>query len=303
MHDTLLPQRARNQARTAAPANGIYGPAPWTQSCRNSARLAGLPDPMSELFQRQQKDLKQALERAESAERIKTNFLAHMSHEFRTPLNAIIGFSSLIRSGACDQPERMKEYATAIEMAGQQLYTMLSGILELAALDAKQIALAEDAIDLSVILGCCIEGMMDRAEAAEIAVSADIPADLPRFRGDRRRLRQIFDQILCNAVKFTPAKGKVRVTVALAAELVITISDTGIGMSVGDVGKALAAFERVDGLLAREHGGAGIGLSLAARLVALHDGRLSVESAPGQGTKVSIHLPLDRLLSPEMDAY
>jgi two-component system cell cycle sensor histidine kinase PleC len=277
-------------------ASGAAAATNWTQGVRASARNAGLPDPMAELFSRQQKDLKQALERAEFAERIKANFLAHMSHEFRTPLNAIIGFSTLIRSGACEDPDRVREYAGAIECAGQQLYTMLSGILELAALDAEKVSLAEDAIDLAVMLGCAIESAMSQATAAEIAVSADIPADLPRLRGDRRRIRQVFDQILSNAIKFTPAKGKVRVTVALGADLVIAVADTGIGMAAGDLERALAAFERVDGLLARAHGGAGIGLPLAARLVELHGGRLSVESAPGIGTKVSIALPADRLI-------
>jgi two-component system cell cycle sensor histidine kinase PleC len=302
MHDTFLAHRARRSARVVPPANGISSDAMWTEAVRASARNAGMPDPMSDLFARQQKDLKQALERAEFAERIKTNFLAHMSHEFRTPLNAIIGFSTLIRSGACEDPENIREYAASIEIAGQQLYTMLTGILELAALNTEQIALAEDAIDLAVMLGCSIEGVMNGASAADIAVSASIPADLPRLRGDRRRLRQVFDQILSNAVKFTPAKGKVRITVDLNSSLVITISDTGIGMAENDLDKALSAFERVDGLLAREHSGAGIGLALAARLVELHDGGLSIESAPGIGTKVSIAFPLDRLLR-EADGF
>ena len=296
MHDTLLPRRARVPARSASPATGASSAAAWTQAVRVSARNAGLPDPMTEIFSRQQKDLRHALERAEFAERIKTNFLAHMSHEFRTPLNAIIGFSTLIRSGACADPERVREYAGAIEIAGQQLYTMLSGILELAALDAERVSLAEDVIDLAVMLGCSIDGIMSQAAAAEVEVSADIPVGLPRFRGDRRRMRQVFDQILSNAVKFTPVKGQVRVTVDFTTHLAITIADTGIGMVAADLDKAMSAFERVDGLLAREHGGAGIGLPLAARLVELHDGTLSVESTPGAGTKVSIALPLDRLL-------
>ena len=251
---------------------------------------------MIELFNRQQRDIKQALERAEFAERIKANFLGHMSHEFRTPLNAIIGFSTLIRSGACDNPEHVREYAAAIESAGQQLYTMLTGILELAALDADKVSLAEDSIDLAVMLGCSIETVMGRASAADVAISADIPAELPRFRGDRRRIRQVFDQILSNAVKFTPTNGRVRVTVELSSCLVIAIADNGIGMEASDVDRALAAFERVDGLLARQHGGAGIGLPLAARLIELHGGRLTIESVPGVGTKVLIELPSDRLV-------
>jgi signal transduction histidine kinase len=219
-----------------------------------------------------------------------------MSHEFRTPLNAIIGFSTLIRSGACEDPEHIRDYAAAIEIAGQQLYTMLSGILELAALDAEPIELAEEPIDLADLLGCSIEAVMSRAAAAEVGISAAIPADLPRLLGDRRRLRQALDQILSNAVKFTPAKGQVSVGVGLCSSLVITIADTGIGMAAGDIDKALAAFERVDGLLARGQSGAGIGLALATRLVELHGGRLSIESVPGIGTKVTIALPPERLL-------
>jgi signal transduction histidine kinase len=303
MHDTLLPRRSRVLARTASPGGGTSSAAAWTQVVRASARNVGLPDPMTEIFARQQKDLRHALERAEFAERIKSNFLAHMSHEFRTPLNAIIGFSTLIRSGACADPERVKEYAGAIEIAGQQLYTMLSGILELAALDAERVSLADDVIDLAVMLGCSIDSVMSQAAAAEVAVSADIPVDLPRLSGDRRRIRQVFDQILSNAVKFTPAGGQVRLSVELGRDLTIVIADTGIGMAPADLEKAMSAFERVDGLLAREHGGAGIGLPLAARLVELHDGRLAVESVPGAGTKVLISLPLDRLLPSDTDGF
>jgi signal transduction histidine kinase len=285
MHDPLVPRR------TSAAAD-------WTQALRASARHAGRPDPMPELFARQQKDLKHALERAEFAERIKANFLGHMSHEFRTPLNAIIGFSTLIRSGACAEPERVQEYAAAIEIAGHQLYTMLSGILELAALDTERVSLAEDAIDLNAMLGCCIENMRRQAGGA-VSISADIPGDLPRLRGDRRRMRQVFDQILSNAVKFTPAQGAIRVEAVFTSHLVITIADTGIGMAPAELDKAMQAFERVDGLQVRAHGGAGIGLPLAARLVELHDGALTVESAPGVGTKVLIALPIERLLAPE----
>jgi signal transduction histidine kinase len=302
MHDTLLLRRTRIPARTVSPVSGASGSASWTQALRASARNAGLPDPMTEIFARQQKDLKQALERAEFAERIKSNFLAHMSHEFRTPLNAIIGFSTLIRSGACEDPERVKDYAGAIEVAGQQLYTMLSGILELAALDAERVALAEDVIDLNAMLECCIHNILRQA-ADEVSVTADIPADLPHLRGDRRRMRQVFDQILSNAVKFTPAKGAVRVSVAFTTHLLITIADTGIGMAPAELDRAMKAFERVDGLQTRTQGGAGIGLPLAARLVELHDGALTVETAPGVGTKVLIALPIERLLPAERDEF
>jgi len=289
MQDLFFPRRTRAR-------DGTSGAPAWTEAVRSSARMAGRPDPMTELFARQQKDLKQALERAESAERIKRNFLAHMSHEFRTPLNAIIGFSSLIRSGACGDPERIQDYAAAIETAGQQLHTMLSGILELAALDAERTAFAEDAIDVGVTLGLSVQGLASEAAAGGVAVATDIPARMPRFRGDRRRLRQVFDQILSNAVKFTPRGGRVQVRAALGAELMIEIADTGIGMAEGDVAKALGAFEGGDGLRAHAHGGAGIGLPLAAKLVELHGGRLSVESTPGIGTTVKIALPQDRLL-------
>ncbi|GAB2174552.1 sensor histidine kinase [Dongia sp. agr-C8] len=300
MHDTFLPRRSRIPARTTSPGNGMSAAASWTQVMHASMRNAGLPDPMTEVFTRQQKDLKHALDRAEFAERIKSNFLAHMSHEFRTPLNAIIGFSALIRSGGAVDPQRVKEYAGAIELAGHQLCTMLSGILELAALDTEQVALAEDVIDLNAMLGCCIENIRRQAAGA-VSVSADIPADLPRLRGDRRRMRQVFDQILSNAVKFTPTEGAVRVSVDFTTHLVITIADTGIGMAPAELDRAMKAFECVDGLRARLHGGAGIGLPLAARLVELHDGALSVETAPGLGTKVLIALPMERLLPADQD--
>ena len=137
-----------------------------------------------------------------------------------------------------------------------------------------------------------------RAEKAGVALTQDIPARLPRLFGDVRAVKQVLLNLLTNAVKFTPEKGEVSIAAALAADgdLVLTVSDSGIGMSDADLEQALTPFGQAESDIAREQEGTGLGLPLSKHLVELHGGRLDIESQPGQGTKVRAVFPATRLL-------
>ena len=240
---------------------------------------------------------------AEAGNRAKTEFLANMSHELRTPLNAIVGFSSMMMGGLVDpaQSEKFHEYATDINEAGQRLLIVFNDILQLAKIEAGQLDLREDVIDITKCLNDCHKKFKDIAAKKDIAFSYDSPKDLPTVWGDPRKIKQIVLHLLSNAVKFTAAGGKVGLEAEadLKKGLVITVTDTGQGIAAEDIWKAMAPFSQVDGSLDRPHEGSGLGLPLSKAFIELHDGTLTLESEPGTGTTVSIWLPGERLEVPE----
>jgi PAS domain S-box-containing protein len=240
-----------------------------------------------------------AKEEAETASRTKSQFLAHMSHELRTPLNAVLGFSEVIRDAVVGPVEpRYRDYAGDIHKAGQHLLNLINDVLDLSKIEVGRLALHDDPVSLADVVATCLRLVSERAREGQLAITEDLPADLPPVRGDALRLKQVVLNVLSNAVKFTPAGGAVRITAARAPDGGITLAviDTGIGMSAEDIPVALAPFRQVEGALNRRYEGTGLGLPLAKSLVELHDGKLDIESTVGSGTSVFIRLPARRVL-------
>lgn len=259
---------------------------------RSACDLMATFDDKNDNAGRQGEAIRLALLKAEAMERAKATFLATMSHEFRTPLNAIIGFASLLRDDLADNPACVRDYASAIETAGLRLQQLLVHILELADIEADASQLVSEPVDLAKLLRRSVEAIKDQGALAMVDVDSAIPKHLPTILGDQRRLRLVFDQLLSNAVKFTPAGGHVRLSAMLSDGIEVQIEDDGIGMPADQITRILEAFEQLEGPFARKYHGAGVGLTLANRLVTLHGGRLSMTSMPNIGTSVSVHLPL-----------
>ena len=243
---------------------------------------------------------------AESANRAKSEFLANMSHELRTPLNAILGFSEIISAesfGAVGD-RKYVEYAKDIHDSGQHLLGIISGMLDLAKIEAGKMEMNEEDLQIGALVDACMRFVAVRAEAAGISLDARLAPDLPRLRGDLRQLRQVVLNLLSNAVKFTPVGGIVAVSAEIVADgwLALSVSDTGIGIAATDVPKALAPFGQVDGGLNRKYEGTGLGLPLAKALVELHGGHLELVSATAKGTTVTVRLPPSRLASRAADS-
>jgi len=246
-----------------------------------------------------QHQLIEAKERAEIASRVKTEFLANMSHELRTPLNAIIGFSDVMLSGLFGAIEpRYQEYIGNIRDSGSHLLAVINDILDVSRIEAGRMELRPERVAVTELVEAATRLIRDRASEAGLSLTRRIPKNLPDLMVDSQRLKQVLLNILSNAVKFTPEGGKlvVKASVTKTDELVIAISDTGIGMSKAEIATALTPFGQVDSKLARKFEGTGLGLPLTKSFVELHGGKLVIESSPRVGTTVSVHIPAARLL-------
>lgn len=248
-----------------------------------------------------------ALNNAEQANEAKSAFLATMSHELRTPLNAIIGFSDIVaneRLGALDNA-RYRGYAADINASGRHLLEIINDILDIAKIETGAAGIEDEAeMSVAMVVQAASTMVGPLADRSGVTMRCSTPADDVTLIAVERMVRQVLVNILSNAVKFTPAGGSVHLDVASRADgaTVLRVSDTGIGMSAEDIKIALQPFGRVESPLGRAHGGTGLGLPLAKSMMELHDGRLLIDSTPGEGTVVELVFPPARVKAVEPDA-
>ncbi|MBL8834609.1 MAG: histidine kinase [Alphaproteobacteria bacterium] len=240
------------------------------------------------------RELERAYAAAAESSRAKSAFLANMSHELRTPLNAIIGFSELIKLTAPGRaPARLIEYAGDIHASGQHLLSLVNDLLDMAKIEAGRFEIEDGVVDLACVVDMVVRMTSPAAALARLALDVRVDRDLPLLRGDERAIRQILLNLVSNAVKFTPADGRVVVFgESRRGAVVFGVADTGVGMSEDEVAIALTPFGQVSGALNRRHQGTGLGLPLARSIAELHGGTLDVASAPGRGTTVTVRLPV-----------
>ena len=232
---------------------------------------------------------------AELASRIKSEFIANMSHELRTPLNTIIGFSKLLREHErrpLQNPE-IVQYSQLINDAAGHLLAIINDILDISKIQSGKYTLDSREIAIDEVLQACLSSFQIIAKDASVTVEKRIGATLPMIRGDAVKLRQVFTNLINNAIKFTQPGGTVRIEASRLADgsVCVTIRDTGIGMTEDEVKIALMAFGQVDGSRTRLREGTGLGLPIAKALVELHGGALVIQSEKGVGTVVKVVLP------------
>ena len=239
--------------------------------------------------------LDQARSAAEAADAAKTRFLATMSHELRTPLNAIIGFSEMIAQeqtlmlGAAQR----KEYAELIHESGQHLLSVVNGILDMSKMESGNFEIASEPFAPRASLMHCCNLLALKARENGIDLITDAPQDLPVMTGDPRAFKQIVLNLVANAVKFTERGGQVTVTAAVSAsQLTLRISDTGVGIAPDDLKRIGSPFFQAARPISAVTKAPVSDLSIVKSLVALHLGELTVQSKLGEGTAVTVKLPL-----------
>lgn len=238
---------------------------------------------------------------AELASRVKSEFIANMSHELRTPLNTIIGFSKIL--GEHDKrrvpDDEIVEYAQLIHDSAGHLLSVINDILDISKIQSGRFTIDTRETNVDEILRFCVASFNKQATDARVELINGIPRDLPPVRGDAAKLKQVFTNIVSNAIKFTPPGGKVMVTGVATKDggVVVDIVDNGVGMTEDELGIAMTPFGQVDGTRTRWREGTGLGLPIARALVDLHGGRINIKSVKGAGTTVSVMLPSRHLVS------
>jgi signal transduction histidine kinase len=233
--------------------------------------------------------------RAEDAS--KSAFLAHMSHELRTPLNAIIGFSEFIeKSSDLNLPrDKIIEYAGDIRLSAVHLLRIINDLLDLTRLDLGRIKPEVSDVDLAAIFGEAFAMVRAQAKNGNIILIPDFGGNIPLIRTDHQRVKQILINLLGNAVKFTPEGGTITGNIHIDRDrnaVALVVEDTGIGMSGDETSDRLNVLKYGDAMIAHKLSGVGLGLPLCQRYARLLGGDLRIDSALGQGTKVTLEIPL-----------
>lgn len=240
----------------------------------------------------------QAVEEMREVDRLKSQFLANMSHELRTPLNSIIGFARVIIKGI-DGPttELQQQDLTAIFNSGQHLLSLINDILDLSRIEAGKMELTFEEVNIADLISSVMSTAVGLVKDKPIQLKSDLADDLPLVRADAMRIRQVLINFLSNAAKFTDegdifVKAYVEKSEKGQSAVVVSVIDSGPGISDEDQDKLFQPFSQVDASLTRKVGGSGLGLSICHHLIQMHNGQIGVDSAPGKGSVFYFSLPL-----------
>jgi two-component system phosphate regulon sensor histidine kinase PhoR len=226
-------------------------------------------------------------------ERVRQDFVANVSHEFKTPLTAIQGFAETLLGGALEDPKNNRRFLEIMRDHANRLARLTDDLLKLARIEAGKLELEFSPVGVIEFIERCAETALMKASRKQITLDIEIPPGLPPVRGDASLLRDVLQNLVDNAIQYTPPGGRICVSARVnSKEMVIEVADTGIGIPLVDQERIFERFYRVDAARSREAGGTGLGLSIAKHIIDAHDGRLWVESTVGEGSRFSFSIPL-----------
>jgi signal transduction histidine kinase len=229
----------------------------------------------------------------EIASKHKSEFLANMSHELRTPLNAILGYTELILDNIYgDVPEKIQEILGRLQENGRHLLGLINQVLDLSKIEAGRLTLSLNDYSMREVVQTVFSAVEPLAVEKNLVLKVTVPSNLRSGKGDEQRISQVFLNLVGNAIKFTE-EGEVRVEVTTSDGMfLVSVSDTGPGLSEADQEKIFEEFHQADSSSTREKGGTGLGLSIAKRIIEMHGGRIWVESSLGKGSTFWFTLPV-----------
>jgi two-component system phosphate regulon sensor histidine kinase PhoR len=226
-------------------------------------------------------------------ERVRRDFVANVSHELKTPLTAIQGFAETLLGGAIDDPQNRIRFLEIILEHSRRLARLTDDLLKLSKMDADRLELEIHRLSVSQFIESCVETTQRPAAEKNLRISVNLQEHLPDIAADRRRLAEVLQNLLDNAIQYTPSGGQIMISAAADGdEVEFTVTDTGIGIPRTDQPRIFERFYRVDVARSREVGGTGLGLAIAKHLVETHGGRIWVESEVGQGAQFHFTVPL-----------
>jgi len=244
-------------------------------------------------------ELERARDQAEEANRAKSEFLAYMSHELRSPMNAIIGFSEIMKREVFGRvsPPKYREYADDIHGSATHLLSLINDILDLSKAEAGKLAVNEEAVDLAAAMEAVRRLVAVRADAAHIGLRLEAAPNLPALHADGRMVKQMILNLLSNAIKVTPARGAVTLRAGRDADgaLTVAVADTGCGIAADEIPRILEPYGRTEAAEKGAAEGTGLGLTLVKAMIEIHGGRLEIESTLGTGSTFTLRFPPARM--------
>jgi two-component system phosphate regulon sensor histidine kinase PhoR len=226
-------------------------------------------------------------------ERVRQEFVANVTHELKTPLTSIKGFTETLLDGALEDPSHNREFLTTIQEHATRLGFLIDDLLDLAAIEAKRMEYRFESVSVPDVVERILKGLAPMAKGGKIQIQNDLSPSLPKVRADRDKLAQVFINLIDNAIKFNKPNGLIKISAeAKGKNLVISVRDSGIGIPQTDLPRIFERFYRVDKARSREMGGTGLGLSIVKHLVEAHHGTVSVQSIVDQGSNFTVSLPL-----------
>tara|TARA_B100000315_G_scaffold145541_1_gene134463 strand:- start:174 stop:2429 length:2256 start_codon:yes stop_codon:yes gene_type:complete len=258
-------------------------------------------DQLEERVKERTRELNAAKNDAESANRAKSDFLANMNHELRSPLTAIIGFSQMMKDeilGPIDN-DTYQDYLGDILDSSHHLSELVNDLLDVSAIEEGKAELFEEKFEIADVVDISSSMVLSRAQEEKIEFTVNIGKNLPTIFADKRRMRQMLVNLLTNAIKFTPEGGDVSLNANQDEDgsIQFVIKDTGIGMDELGIAKALEKFGQIDSEQAHKYSGTGLGLPLTKSLIEMHGGSMLIESVPGSGTTIKLRIPEERVIA------
>jgi signal transduction histidine kinase len=266
------------------------------------AEIRKLNDELEERVKRRTAELREAYRELKELDKTKDAFLSSVSHELRTPLTSIRSFSEILLNYEDDESDNLEEFLTIINRESERLTRLIDDIMDLAKIDARKMEWNLQRLEIGAVVQRAVEGVQGLLLEKELQLDVDLEEGLPRFEMDEDRILQVLSNLLGNAIKFTPRRGRIRIQCSRCADkgmeepgrfICLSVADTGIGIPPEELPQVFERFKQVGDTLTDKPKGTGLGLSICKEILTCLGGEIRAESVPGEGSTFHVLVPID----------